>query len=61
MAVKAADKYDQIRKEILQFPIIGIDETGAKVNKKNYWFWTFQNELYTFIGVHPKRGFSSYS
>lgn len=59
MAVKATDKYDQIRKDVLHSPIIGADETGAKVNKENYWFWTFQNELYTFIGVHPNRGFQA--
>lgn len=59
MAGKATDKYNQIKENVLESSIIGADETGAKVNKKNYWFWAFQNELYTFIGVHPNRGYQA--
>jgi len=35
--------------------IVGIDETGAKVNGKKDWHWTFQNDSCTYIVHSPSR------
>ena len=32
------------------------DETGFKIEKKNYWLHVLSTELFTFYGVHKKRG-----
>lgn len=42
--------YENIQKEIQNSEVIGIDETGWRVDGKNFWVWVFQNEhsvLYT--------------
>ena len=36
--------------------IVGIDETGCKVDGKKYWHWTFQNEQNTLIVASQSRG-----
>ncbi len=52
----ARKSYDDIRQGILLEPIVGADETGAKVNGKRNWFHTYQTSDHTFIGFHPSRG-----
>lgn len=42
-----------------QEKVIGADETGANINGDNHWFWTFQSNLYTFIGFNKSRGFKA--
>ncbi len=37
-------------------PIVGIDETGCKVNGVKHWHWTFQNEKNTLIVADKSRG-----
>ena len=36
--------------------VVGIDETGAKVNGAKYWHWVFQNDTNTYIVADKSRG-----
>ena len=36
--------------------MVGIDETGAKVNGAKYWHWVFQNDTSTYIVADQSRG-----
>jgi transposase len=36
--------------------LVGIDETGCKVNSSKHWHWTFQNESNTLIVADKSRG-----
>ncbi len=36
--------------------IVGIDETGCKVNGEKYWHWAFQNDENTLIVANQSRG-----
>ena len=55
-AQKAAPAYRLIAGEVQRAHVVGSDETGAKVNGKNGWFWTWQNKLATFIAFSQNRG-----
>jgi len=55
-AQKATPAYRLISNEVQTGHVIGSDETGAKVNGKNGWFWTWQNKLATFIAFSQNRG-----
>jgi transposase len=47
-------------KEILgNCAIAHADETGLKINSKNHWLHTLCNGRYTFLGIHPKRGYQA--
>ena len=35
--------------------MVGIDETGAKVNGAKYWHWVFQNDTCTYIVADKSR------
>ncbi len=37
-------------------PLVGIDETGCKVNGSKHWHWTFHNESNTLIVADKSRG-----
>jgi transposase len=41
--------YELIRKQLLQSPVVGVDETGTCVNGKTRWSWVWQNERLTYI------------
>jgi transposase len=56
LASKGADAYEMIRQKVLQSQVIGTDETGVKINGKNHWFWTWQNNRATFIAPSTNRG-----
>ena len=58
-ADKAAPAYQAIKAGIEQADCLGADETGAKVNGKKHWFWTWQNEELTLIVHAPGRGFDT--
>jgi len=58
LSQKAEGIYERIRHEISQAPVVGSDETGAKINGKKSWVWTWQSDLYTYISVSPSRGYS---
>jgi transposase len=57
LAEKAQGVYQRIHQEISSAAVVGSDETGAKVNGKKYWIWTWQNESYSYISVSPSRGY----
>lgn len=57
MALKATPAYHQIKENILASPVLGSDETGAKVGGDNGWFWVWQNKLNTFIVSDQSRGY----
>jgi transposase len=49
---------DKIGALLAKAPIVGIDETGCKVNGAKHWHWTFQNESNTLIVADQSRGTS---
>ena len=56
MRKKAQLPYEMIRKAIEQSKVVGADESGAKVDGKNHWMWTFQTELASYIAVDKSHG-----
>jgi len=48
--------YLQIKGRVENSNALGADETGAKINGKKGWFWTWQDRLHTFIAVSMSRG-----
>jgi transposase len=56
LASKGVDAYEMIRQRVLHSHVIGTDETGVKINGKNHWFWTWQNNRATFITASTNRG-----
>jgi len=52
----AAGEYNRIRTRVLHSPVVGSDETSAKVDGAKGWFHTYQTPEHTFIGYHPSRG-----
>jgi transposase len=56
---KALPMYQEIKKRIEKSTCLGTDETGAKINGKTHWFWTWQNEALTFIVQSPSRGYKT--
>ena len=59
--IKRSSKYskraiEQIKEQLEVSNILGIDETGCKVNGQRYWHWTFQNERNTLIVANKSRG-----
>jgi transposase len=56
LASKGVDAYEMIRQRVLHSQVIGTDETGVKINGKNHWFWTWQNNRATFIAASTNRG-----
>ena len=57
VAYKSLPIYNRIKRNIIDSPVVGADETGAKVNGKKAWFWTWQDSRNTFITVDPSRGY----
>jgi hypothetical protein len=47
---------EMIRQRVLHSQVIGTDETGVKINGKNHWFWTGQNNRATFIAPSNQQG-----
>jgi transposase len=44
---KAIPMYREIKNRVENATCLGTDETGAKINGKTHWFWTWQNERLT--------------
>lgn len=59
LATKALPAYELIRTKIAKSKVVGTDETGVKINGKNYWYWTWQNDNLTFIAASENRGFKT--
>lgn len=51
--------YQRIKEEISQSTVVGSDETGARVNSENWWIWTWQNSLNTYITATDNRSYQS--
>ena len=56
---KSLPMYQEIKNRIQQATVVGTDETGAKVNGKKHWFWTWQNQSLTFIVQSSSRGYQT--
>lgn len=56
---KAMPLYEEIKNRVEKATCIGTDETGAKINGKTHWYWTWQNPELTFIVQSPGRGFKT--
>ncbi len=59
--IKKSSKYAEvaihkIKQQLELSDIVGIDETGCKVNGQRYWHWTFQNDKNTLIVANKSRG-----
>lgn len=52
----ATKAYRDIQTQVFHAPVVGSDETGAKIDGTKGWFHTYQSPKYTFIGYHPSRG-----
>ena len=53
---KATNIYQEIKTKIESSTYVGSDETGAKVNGKKHWFWTWQNDNFTYVVHSVNRG-----
>jgi transposase len=56
---KATPAYNLIKEKIEASKVVGADETGAKINGKKSWVWTWQNEKLTYIAPSYNRGFAT--
>jgi len=56
---KALSAYKEIFNKVKNSFVIGGDETGAKVNGKKGWFWTWQSKVATFITFSNNRGMAT--
>ncbi|RZS96795.1 transposase [Cecembia calidifontis] len=55
-ARKAAPIYAMIKSAVSKSPVIGADETGAKVDGVKQWVWTYQTEEHTLLAISESRG-----
>lgn len=55
-AQKSGAVYSRLKKAVSDSPVIGCDETGAKVNGKKHWVWTYQTEKITVLARSESRG-----
>ena len=55
-AKKVADTVEQIKENITKKPLINVDETGIRVEKKTFWAHTASTEDMTYIEVQQGRG-----
>ena len=53
---KALSTWQHIAEEVQGSKVVGSDETGAKLNGKRGWFWTWQTNKATFITFSGNRG-----
>lgn len=47
---------DAIKETLQKASIVGIDETGCKIDGEKHWHWTFQNSENTLIVANKSRG-----
>lgn len=59
LSAKALPLYQAIKGQIEMSAQVGSDETGAKINGKKGWIWTWQNEAATFISASFNRGYET--
>jgi transposase len=56
LAEHARPTYETIGAEVRAGPVIGSDETSARVNGKNWWQWVFQTRTASYHVIAPSRG-----
>lgn len=59
LSTKALPAYNLIKEKITSSTVVGVDETGMKINGKKCWGWSWQNESATFIVPSENRGFET--
>lgn len=47
---------DTIKEALKKVPVLNVDETGVRVDKRLWWVHVARNEQYTYLHVHRKRG-----
>jgi len=55
-SVKSSGTIESIKKHILESFLIGVDETGCRVNGKLDWMQIFANDMFTLFSHNKKRG-----
>jgi transposase len=45
-----------IKDQLKQSPVVHFDETGTRIQGKNYWLHSAGNDRFTYLETHPKRG-----
>lgn len=58
-AKKASPAMELIKNALQGAMVVGSDETGARLNGKSNWFWTWQSQQATFIAYSCKRNFQT--
>ena len=58
-AVRAAPVYERIKAELAASPVMGADETSAKVNGGTWWLWVWQNVRNTYLAAAATRGWAT--
>ncbi|MFI3316597.1 MAG: transposase [Rikenellaceae bacterium] len=56
MRKRAQLPYEMIRKSVEQSKVVGADESGAKIDGKNHWMWTFQTEMASYLAINKSHG-----
>lgn len=59
LSTKALPIYYRIRDMIKDSSEVGTDETGARLNGKKIWIWTWQNECLTWLYGSNNRGYKT--
>jgi len=58
-AESVADTVKDIKDTITEEPLINLDETGVRVDKKTFWAHSTSTEDMTYIEVHKERGMAA--
>jgi transposase len=56
LAEQARPAYEAIGAEVRASPVVGSDETGARVDGRNWWQWVFQTPGASYHLIAPSRG-----
>ncbi|MFR9529509.1 MAG: transposase, partial [Rikenellaceae bacterium] len=56
MRKRAQLPYEMIRKSVEQSKVVGADESGAKIDGKNHWMWTFQTDMASYLAINKSHG-----
>jgi len=55
-ATASAEEIARIKERLERSGLVGIDETGCKINSARHWHWVFQNSEDTLIVANKSRG-----
>jgi len=59
LSTKALPLYYRIKDMIRTSWVVGTDETGARLNGKKIWVWTWQNDRFTWLCGTNNRGYKT--